>query len=162
MNKKLHTAFNDQIKNEFYSAYLYLSMSAYFEAKNLQGMAHWVKVQAKEEISHGMKMFEFLNDRGAKVTLQAFSQPTIDFSSALEVFEKVLEHEKKVTALIEKLCDIADESDDKAASVFLQWFITEQVEEEKNATVIVGNLKLVKPDSAAILMIDRHLGKREG
>ena len=161
MDKKLEKAFNDQIKNELYSAYLYLSMAAYFEAKNLSGFAHWMKVQYKEEVSHGMKMFEFLCDRGVRVELQAIPQPPIEFSSVLGVFEETLKHEKKVTALLNALSDLAKKVDDKASEIFLQWFISEQVEEEKNDTVIIETLKMIKPDSAGIIMYDRELAKRE-
>jgi len=161
MDKKLERSFNDQIKNEFYSAYLYLSMAAFAESKNLPGAGNWFKKQYAEEISHGMKMYEFLNDRGARVVLQAIPQPATDFSSLFEAFEETLKHEKKVTALIESLVDLARKVDDKAAEIFLQWFVTEQVEEEKNATQIVGHLKMIKPDSAALLMLDKQLGKRE-
>jgi ferritin len=162
MDKKLQKAFNDQIKNELYSAYLYLSMAAYFESKNLPGFAHWMKVQYKEEVSHGMKMFGFLVDRGVRVTLQAIPQPELDFASALEVFEKTLAHEKKVTSLIDNLSDLAKEASDNASVVFLQWFISEQVEEEKNANSILDTIKVIKPDSAALIMLDRELARREG
>ena len=161
MDKKLEKAFNEQIKNEFYSAYLYLSMVAYAEANNLPGAAHWFKKQYGEEISHGMKIFEFLNDRNARVILQAIAQPVSDFSSLLHAFEETLKHEKKVTALIESLVDLARKVEDKAAEIFLQWFITEQVEEEKSAVQIIGHLKMVRPDSAGLIMLDKQLGKRE-
>lgn len=162
MDKQLQKAYNDQIKNEFYSAYLYLSMAAYFESKNLPGFAKWMKVQYKEEVSHGMKMFEFLHDRGVRALLQAIPQPEHEFSSPQAVFEETLKHEKKVTALINSLADISVKVDDKASLAFLQWFISEQVEEEKNATQILETLKVLKPDSAAVIMLDRELGKREG
>jgi len=162
MDKKLVKAFNDQIKNELYSAYLYLAMAAWSESKNLSGFAHWFRVQFKEETAHGMKMFEFLVDRGERVGLQAIPEPESDFSSALAVFEETLKHEKKVTALIHGLSDLAKKVNDHASVVFLQWFINEQVEEEKNATAIVGTLKMIKPDSTALIMLDRELAKREG
>jgi len=161
MDKKLEKAFNEQIKNEFYSAYLYLSMAAYSEFNNLTGAGHWFKKQHAEEMAHGMKIYEFLNDRGARVTLQAIPQPAADFNSLLQAFEETLKHEKKVTSLIESLVDLARKVDDKSAEIFLQWFITEQVEEEKNAAQIVGHLKMVKPDSAGLIMLDKQLGKRD-
>jgi len=161
MDKKLQKAFNDQIKNELYSGYLYLSMAAYFESKSLSGFAHWMKVQNKEEVSHAMKMFEFLNDRGVRVQLQAIPQPPVEFNSTLEIFEETLKHEKKVTALINDLYKIAGEVKDTAAHIFLQWFITEQVEEEKNATYIIETLKAIKPEGPALIMLDRELAKRE-
>ena len=162
MDKKLQKAYNDQIKNELFSAYLYLSMSAYFDSKNLPGFSHWMKVQYKEETSHAMKMYQFLTDRGVRVLLQAIPQPELEFSSALEAFQKTLAHEKKVTALIYGLNELSKKTNDYASEVFLQWFITEQVEEEKNATAIMENLKIVKPESAGMLMLDKALGKREG
>ncbi|MBU1998525.1 MAG: ferritin [Candidatus Omnitrophota bacterium] len=163
MDKKLQNVFNDQIKNELASGYLYLSMAAWFEAANLEGFAHWMKVQVKEEENHAMKMFDFLNDRGVRVVLQAIPQPEIEFSSVKEIFEKTLAHEKKVTALINKLYELSKSIDDYPASAFLQWFITEQVEEEKNATKILETIKMIKGDgSAALIMLDRELAKREG
>jgi len=161
MDKKLQKAFNDQIKNELYSAYIYLAMAAYFETKNLPGFAHWMKVQYKEEVSHAMKMFEFLNDRGVRVLLQSIAQPTLEYSSALEVFEETLKHEKKVTALINALYELAKQVNDNASSVFLHWFISEQVEEEKNAAQIIETLKIAKPEGPALIMLDRELSKRE-
>jgi ferritin len=161
MNKKLQDALNKQINNEMYSAYLYLAMAAYCESKNLQGFSHWLKVQAKEETAHAMKFFEFLNDRGVRVALQAIPQPPEEFASAQGVFEKTLDHEKKVTAMIDRLYAMAQETGDNASEVFLQWFINEQVEEEKSATVVVETLKMIKPDSAALIMLDRELAKRE-
>jgi len=162
MDKKLQKAINEQIKNEFYSSYLYLSMAAYFESVNLEGFAHWMKIQAKEEQGHGMKFFSFLNDRGVRVALQAISQPPTDFASAEDVFAQTLEHEKKVTNLLEKLQDLAKDLNDHSAIVLLNWFITEQVEEEKNATKIVETIKMLKGNVPALIMLDRELAKREG
>ncbi len=161
MDKKLQKAFNDQIKNELYSAYLYLAMAAYFDSKSLTGFAHWMKVQYKEEVSHAMKMFEFLNDRGVRVLLQPIAQPALEYGSTLEVFEETLKHEKKVSSLINALYDLAKQVEDHASSVFLQWFISEQVEEEKNAAQIIETLRMIKPEGAALVMLDRELAKRE-
>ncbi len=161
MDKKLQDALNTQLKNEMYSAYLYLSMAAFFESKNLPGFSHWMKVQAKEEQGHGMKFFDFLNDRGARVILQEIPQPPSDFSSAQEIFEETLEHEKNVTGLLNQLYELSIEVNDNAAAIFLQWFITEQIDEEKNPTLILETLKLIKPDSAALIMLDRELAKRQ-
>lgn len=160
MDKKLQNMFNDQIKNELYSAYLYLAMAAYAESKNLPGFAHWLKAQAKEETDHGMKMYGFLIDRGVRVVLQAIPEPSLDFKSALGIFEETLAHEKKVTGLIDSLYVTAQKVNDHAASVFLQWFISEQVEEEKNATSILETLKVIKAESPALIMLDRELAKR--
>ncbi len=161
MDKKLQKTFNDQIKHELYSAHIYLAMAAYFEDKNLPGFAHWMKVQYKEEVAHAMKMFEFLNDRGVRVVLQAIPQPISEFSSNLEVFEETLKHEQKVTSLINVLYELAKEVKDHASVVFLQWFVSEQVEEEKNATQIIQTLKMVKSEGVPQIMLDRELAKRE-
>lgn len=160
MDKKLATAINEQIKNEFYSAYLYLAMAAHFETESLTGFAHWMQVQFKEEWTHGMKMFAFLNDRGVKVSLKAIEQPAFSGTTPLAIFEEVLAHEKKVTALIHKLFMLAREVNDSAAEVFYQWFVNEQVEEEKNATYIIETLKKIKPEGPALIMLDRELAKR--
>ena len=161
MDKQLEKLFQDQIKNEWYSAYLYLSMAAYFEAANFGGFAHWMYKQAGEEQVHGKKMFDFLIDRGVKVVLQAIPQPPADFASPAAVFEMSSEHEQKVTALINGLADQADKVNDHPAKVFIQWFITEQVEEEKNASRILDLLKKIPPNSAGIFQLDHQLGKRE-
>ncbi len=161
MEKNLCKAMNEQIKNELYSAYLYLSMAAYFESKNLPGLAKWMKIQAKEEVSHAMKFFDFLVDVGEKVELGAIDKPPSDFSSVTDVFEKTLEHEKKVTARINNLVSLAQKANDNPAFVMLQWFVTEQVEEEKNASQILETLKMIKDEGPALIMFDRELGKRE-
>ena len=161
MDKQLEKLYQDQIKNEWYSAYLYLSMAAYFESINLEGFAHWMYTQAKEEQEHGKKMFDFLIDRGVKVVLQAIAQPPADFASPTEVFEKSYEHEQKVTALINGIADMADKVNDHPSKVFIQWFITEQVEEEKNASRIVDLLKKIPANSAGIYQLDHRLSKRE-
>lgn len=161
MDKKLQEAMNEQIKNELYSAYMYLSMAAYFDSMNLDGFASWMKHQAKEEYEHAMKFYEHLNDRGEKVVLKALDQPPFDFSSPLEVFEETLKHEKKVTRMIEELYSLAGKLNDNAALIMLQWFIKEQVEEEKTATSIVDRLKMVGDKPQALLMMDGKLGQRE-
>jgi ferritin len=161
MDKQLEKLFQDQIRNEWYSSYLYVSMAAYFESANLEGFAHWMYKQAGEEQTHGKKMFDFLIDRGVKVVLQAIPQPPSDFASTADVLEKTLEHEQKVTGLINALADQADKVNDRPSKVFLQWFVTEQVEEEKNASRILDVLKKIPPTSAAIYQLDHQLGKRE-
>ncbi|MFH1359756.1 MAG: ferritin [Candidatus Omnitrophota bacterium] len=160
MDKKLEQAINEQIQKELYSAYLYLSMAAYLDAESLDGSAKWMKVQAKEEVAHGMKLYEFLNDRGHRVVLGAIDKPPADFSSVQEIFEETLKHEKKVTVSIHNLYALAEKVDDTAAKVFLHWFIEEQVEEEKNASDILGKLKYIGKQSSGILMLDKALGKR--
>jgi ferritin len=161
MDKQLEKLIQDQIKNEWYSAYLYLSMAAYFETVTLEGFAKWMYKQAGEEQVHGKKMFDFLIDRGVKVVLQAIQQPPADFASAQAVFEMSLEHEKKVTGLINAIADQADKANDHPTKVFIQWFITEQVEEEKNASRILDLLKKIPAGSAGIFQLDHQLGKRE-
>jgi ferritin len=160
LSKTIQDAMNEQIKNELYSAYLYLSMSAYCEAANLPGCAHWMRVQAQEEVGHAMKFYEFIYERGGRVVLQAIDQPPVEFQSPLNVFEQTLEHEKKVTAMIHDLYALAVQEKDYASQAFLQWFVTEQVEEEDSATQILETLKMIGDKGHALLMLDRELGKR--
>lgn len=160
LNKAIQDAINEQVKNELYSAYLYLSMSAYFEAVNLPGFAHWMRLQSQEEVSHAMKYFDFISDRGGRVVLQAIDQPPVEFQSPLDVFQRTLEHERKVTAMIHRLYELAVKENDYATQTELQWFITEQVEEEKRAHEIVERLKMIGDQGAALLMLDRQLGER--
>jgi ferritin len=160
LSQTLQDAINEQIKNELYSAYLYLSMSAHFEAHNLAGFARWMRLQAQEEQEHAMKFFDYVHDRGGAVKLQAIDQPPSEWKSALELFQQVLEHEQKVTGMIHRLYALAVKENDYAAQIMLQWFITEQVEEEKNATEIIENLKLIDAHGTAVLMLDKQLGKR--
>lgn len=159
--KAVQDAMNEQIKTEFYSAYQYLSMAAYCESVNLPGFAHWMRIQAREEVEHAMKFYDFVLDRGGRVLLQAIGQPVIEFGSPLEVFEQALEHEQKVTATINELYTLAVEENDYASQVFLQWFVTEQVEEEKNAGDVVETLKMVGDKSEALFLLDRELGSRD-
>jgi ferritin len=160
INKTVQDAINEQIKNELYSAYLYLSMAAYFESLNLSGFTKWMKVQASEEQGHAMKFFEYVFERGGRVQLKAIDQPPFEWKTPLEVFEQTLEHEQKVTGMIHSLYALALKENDYASQVMLQWFITEQVEEEKNAAAIVEQLKLINARETAILMLDHDLGKR--
>jgi ferritin len=160
MDKKLSDAINTQINNELYSGYLYMAMAAYFESSGLEGFAHWMKKQAKEEKEHAMKFWDFLLDRNQKITLKAIAAPETEFSSPIDIFRKTLEHEKKVTAMINGLADLALKLDDKPAQVLLQWYINEQVEEEKNPSKIIDALKIIKDNAAAMYMLDRELAKR--
>lgn len=161
MKKKMQDAINEQIKNELYSAYMYLAMAAWCDAANLPGFAHWLKVQAKEETGHAMKFYGFLNDRGARVLLKAVDQPPAEFKSPADIFDQTLKHEKKVTAMIENLCAVAADTGDPASTIFLQWFVTEQVEEEKNASDILATLKMIGESKNGMIMLDRQLAKRE-
>jgi ferritin len=161
ITKSMHDAINEQINKELFSSYLYLSMAAYFEGKNLPGFARWMYVQADEERGHGMKLFEHLVDRGGKVELKAISAPQVDWNTYLDVFQQVQKHEAAVTASINALYELAQKEKDYAAEVLLHWFITEQVEEEKNAAEIVQQVELIDARGTAILMLDNQLGKRE-
>jgi len=160
LSKTMSVEMNEQVKHELFSAYLYLSMAAHFEAANLGGFASWMRLQAAEEQEHAMKFFDFILDRGGKVALQAIDQPQVEFGTPLNVFEKVLAHEQHVTALIHKLYALAVKDEDYASQVFLNWFVTEQVEEEKNASTILETLKLIGDKSNAIYQLDHQLGKR--
>ncbi len=160
MNKKMLAEMNTQIQRELESAYIYLSMAAYFDASNLPGFSHWMKVQFQEEQAHAMKFFDFIIARGGKVTLQSISQPPVGFKSPLDVFEKALAHEEKISGHINDLYALSMEEKDFASQPMLQWFIEEQVEEEKNAGEIVDMLKMIKDDGTALLMLDRELGQR--
>jgi ferritin len=159
-NRNLEAAINDQIKHELYSAYMYLSMSAWAESNNMPGAAKWLGKQAAEEQEHAMKFYGYIHDRGGKVALQAIPQPPAEWTSLLDVFEQVKEHEGKVTGLINRLYEIALKENDYAGQVMLQWFISEQVEEEKNAATIVDALRHVGTQGAALFMVDRWLGER--
>ncbi len=161
LNKRLQTALNDQIKEELESAYIYLSMCAYFEAQNLRGMARWMRLQAQEEVGHAMKIFDFINDRGGRVELEAIAKPPVKFKSPLDAFQKALAHERKITGLINKLYDLADDEDDYPTEVMLQWFIEEQVEEEKSVSEVVAQLELIGDQGAGLLILDKHLGERK-
>ncbi len=161
-SKTLEKAFSEQINKELYSAYLYLSMAAHFDARNLPGFASWMKVQFGEEQMHAMKLYEHVYDRGGAVTLKAIEQPPVEFGKPLAIFEQVLEHEKVVTASINALYDLALKEGDNAAAVYLQWFINEQVEEEKNASDLVEQLKMSGDQAFGLLFMDKHvLGARK-
>jgi ferritin len=161
LNKKLLDEMNDQIKHELYSAYLYLSMAAHCESVNLPGFAHWMKTQAQEETEHALKFFEYINDQGGKVVLQAIDQPPSEFTTPTALFQATLEHEKFVTSRIHGLYALALQEKDYPSQVFLQWFVNEQVEEEKNASSILESIKIAGDMGNGLLMIDRQLAARE-
>jgi ferritin len=160
MSEKLLDALNDQIQAELHSAYIYLAMSAHFEAEALPGCASWMRHQAREEVAHAMRLFEFVNDRGGRVVLRTIDQPEKDFGPPLTVFEAALEHEKHISGRIHDLYALAVEEKDYPAQTHLHWFIDEQVEEEKTAGDIVDLFRRAGDHEAAILMIDRQLGVR--
>jgi ferritin len=160
LSKPIQDALNEQIKHEINSAYIYLAMSAYCESINMSGCARWLKVQWQEELEHSMKLFNYVYDRGGRVSLQAIDRPQADYSSVKEVFTQVLAHEQKVTALINSLFGLAVKENDYATQVEVQWFIKEQVEEEKHAGEILDTLKIAGESGPSLIMLDRHLGSR--
>jgi len=153
-------ALNDQTRKEFFSHYLYLSMAAHFESINLRGVAHWMRIQAKEELEHAMKFFEYIIERQGKVVLEAINAPTAKWKTPMNVFEDAYNHERMVTESIHKIVDLAESEKDHATSVFLQWFVKEQVEEEGSANDILQKLKLVGSENSGVLVLDVELGKR--
>jgi ferritin len=160
ISKKMGTALNEQINAELYSAYLYLSMMAYFESENLPGMARWFKAQTQEEVMHAMKIYDYVNERGGKVTLKAIDQPQAMWKSPLAAFEAAYKHEQMVTGRINDLVDLAIKEKDHASNTFLQWFVNEQVEEETSVNTIVQQLKMAQGAPGALFIIDRELGQR--
>lgn len=160
ISEKMEKAINDQINAEFYSSYLYLAMSSYFESVNLTGLATWMKIQTQEEIFHGMKMYDFVHERGGRVLLSAIAQPQKEWASPLAVFEHAYQHEQKVTALINGLVNLALDERDHATHIFLQWFVSEQVEEESTASGIVHKLKMIGSDASSLFTLDQELGQR--
>ena len=161
LGKKLEDAINEQINKELYSAYLYLSMSAYCEAESLSGFAGWMRAQAQEETAHAMRFFDYVNARGGRVVLKEIEVPPPVWKSPLEMFEQVLEHERKVTGMINRIYELALSENDYATQMELQWFITEQVEEEESAGAVVGQLKRVGDQPMGLLMMDKQLGERQ-
>jgi len=161
LSKAIQKALNEQLNAELYSSYLYLSMSAYFEAANLPGFAHWMRVQAREEEGHGMKFYEHIVDRLGRVKLQAVECPPAEWDSPLAAFEAALEHERLVTGRIDDLVKLACKEADNAAAAFLQWFVTEQVEEEAQADKVVRQLERIGDAAAPLLMLDAVMAKRE-
>ena len=160
ISKKMGEALNGQVNAEMYSAYLYLSMESYFRSLNLNGFANWMRVQTQEELMHTMKIYDFINERGGRVTLKAIEGPPTKWESPLAVFNAVYAHEQKVTGLINKLVDLAIKEKDHATNAFLQWFVNEQVEEESSADEIVQQLKIMKDAPGGMFMLDRELGQR--
>jgi len=160
LDKRMEEALNKQINAEFYSAYLYLSMAAQFDALGLKGGANWMNVQFQEETAHAMKFFAYVTERGGRVQLEAIEKPQTEWPSALAMFEHALQHEQKVTGMIDALADLALELKDHATHNLLQWFIAEQVEEEANASEMVQKLTLAKDSPAALFNIDRDMAAR--
>ena len=159
-SKKMAEALNEQVNAELYSAYLYLSMAAHFEAINLKGFANWMRVQEREENFHGMKFYDYILSRQGNVVLKAIATPPNKWKSPIDVFKAVYEHELKVTALINKLATLAQKESDHATGVLLHWFINEQVEEEANADALVQKLKLIGDNSSGLFLVDQELALR--
>jgi len=157
---RMQEALNKHANAEFYSSYLYLSMSAYFQSINLAGFAHWMRIQAREELAHALKFYDHVIERGGRASLQLVETPPIQWDSPLAAFEDAYRHEQKVTGLINQLVDEAVQTRDHATNNFLQWFVVEQVEEEASTDAIVQKLKLVGDAPGGLLMIDHHLGER--
>ncbi len=162
LKPKIQDALNNQLNAELLSSYLYLSMAAFFEAKNLRGMAGWMQAQAREEWNHAMKLFDFVVARSGRVSLKAVDAPKAEWGSVLEVFEDAYKHECKVTGLIHGLVKLAEAESDFATQAFLQWFVTEQVEEEAQVEVIVQRLKFTGENPIGVVILDGELGKRGG
>ena len=161
LDPKMQEALNEQINAELFSAYLYLAMAAYFEAEDLPGFAHWMRVQAQEELEHAMKIFDFVNERKGRVQLAEIKAPKATWSSPAEAFEDALHHEESVTQRIHNLVDLARSLKDYATEVFLQWFVEEQVEEEATAETVLRKVQRAKDHPPALLMLDRELGQRK-
>jgi len=160
LSKKMTDALNVQLNKEIYSAYLYMSMSAYSSYSGLKGFANWFMVQYQEEMAHAMKIYDYIDSQGQQVKLMAINQPPTEFESSLDMFEKTLEHEQFVTKSINDLVDIAISEKDHATNIFLQWFVTEQIEEEGNDNDIISRLRIVGEDGNGLLMVDKELSAR--
>lgn len=160
ISDKIQQAFNKQVNAEFFSAYLYLSMAAYFESLNLPGFANWMRCQSQEELIHAMKFYSFISERNGTVTLTAIDGPPTQWESPLAAFRDANLHEQKVTSMINNLVDLAIQERDHASNAFLQWFVTEQVEEESSSDQVVQKLKLAGSEGSGLFMIDQELAQR--
>ena len=156
----LEKMLNEQVNAEFYSAYLYLSMAAHFESVDLQGFANWMRVQYQEETTHALMIFDYINDRNGRVKLTPIAAPKIEWASPLKAFRDAYEHEKHVSKLIHNLVNKSRQLSDNSTDTFLQWFVTEQIEEESNTYRVAQQLKLAGDDKSALLMLDRELARR--
>lgn len=160
MNKKMVEALNTQINEELASSYLYLSMSAWFRTQTLDGFGRWLKAQADEELGHATKLFDYLIERGERVELASLPAPAREWKSPLNAFETVYKHECHITGCVGNLVDLAQKLKDHATNAFLQWYVTEQVEEEAAADDVVRKLRLVKDNAGGLFMLDRALADR--
>jgi len=160
ISAKMQKALNTHLNEELYSSYFYLAMAAYFEAKNLKGFANWFRIQSTEEQMHGMKFFDFILQKGGKVTLTEIGAPKVEWKSISEVFADTLKHEQKISGLINKLVEVAMQEKDFATNNFLQWFVTEQVEEEANVEEIIQKIEMIGDNKSGLYMLDNELGAR--
>ncbi len=160
LKSRIEQELNKQLNAEMYSAYLYLSMSAYLSTINLQGFSNWMKIQFEEEQSHAMKLYDYIIDRGGRVVLEQVDAPRKEWNGIIDIFENVLEHEQKVTAMINNLVDIGMEEKDHATVSILQWFVNEQVEEESGVSDTLDQLKLIEGKGAGLFMLDREAKQR--
>ncbi len=158
--KAVQAAINDQIAMELESAHVYLSMAAYFDENNLPGFSHWMRMQYQEELGHAMKLFDFMLDNGGHIVLKALAKPPSQFKGALAVMKETLKHEQKVTGAITKLYELTVKEKDYPAQILLQWFISEQTEEEKTVADIIAQMKMVGDSGSGLLLIDQHLAGR--
>ncbi len=160
ISKKMNEVLNGQVNAELYSSYLYLSMSTWFSEKSLSGFAGWMRAQAQEELFHSVKILDYILERGGNIRLEAIEKPRESWSSPLEVLQETAGHEAKVTDLVNDLVDVALEERDHAASIFLQWFVAEQVEEEATVGEVVEKMKMIGDHSAGLFAMDMEMGKR--
>lgn len=160
LSKKMMEELNKQVNAEYYSMYLYQAMSAYFERMNLDGFAHWMEAQTREEQLHGTKFYKHILDRGGDINLLPIAAPPAKWKSPLDAFREAYKHEIKVTGLINKLVDLSIKESDHATNAFLRWFVDEQVEEEKSADDVVRKLELIGDDKSGLFMLDRELATR--
>ncbi|PID57190.1 ferritin [candidate division KSB3 bacterium] len=161
LSKRMEEALNKQVTAEFYSSYLYLSMSADFAAKNLEGFASWMQMQAQEEWDHGMKIYNYILEKGGTIKLEAIKAPPTSWKNAVDAFDTTLKHEQHVTGLFNNLASLAIEEKDHATGIFLQWFVSEQVEEESTASGILERLKMVGDSPQGLFMMDSNLAARQ-
>jgi ferritin len=160
LSPKLLDALNDQMAKEFFSGYLYKAMAGYFDSEDLTGFANWMHCQGLEELTHGERFYRFINEAGGRALMLPLETPKNDFQSPLEVFEYGLQHEQFVTGRINGLMDLAREESNHAAAIALEWFVSEQVEEESNFSSWIKKLKLVAGDGRGLLMLDQEAAKR--
>jgi ferritin len=160
ISEKMEKALNDQMNQEFYSAYLYMAMSSYFASENWKGLAHWMKKQSEEEWMHGMKFYNHILERGGHPILDGLEKPKSTWSSPMEAFKDAYTHEQKVTGLINNIMDLSYQEKDHAAGIMLQWFVTEQIEEEQSVFDVIDSMGKIGESKSALFMLDHHLGKR--